>query len=169
MIDEEMQYYEWKRANKGKTSAKSKPKGKAVPESEENHEEGEGSEELKIYCHDYQLIPLIQDQHDLTSYGALRKKLRALERLLIFDRDDAPALNMEKSTEPGHLSVIDMSDSREQAVVNIVIADLLARLYHYKMGLTEEQNTNRKVFLTIEEAHGFVSREKQDKIEQTLD
>ena len=52
-----------------------------------------------------------------------------------------------------------MSDSREQAVVNIVIADLLARLYHYKMGLTEEQNVQRKVFLTIEEAHGFVRSE----------
>ena len=37
--------------------------------------------------------------------------------------------------------------------VNVdIIADLLARLYHHKMALTEEQNTNRKVFLTIEEA-----------------
>ena len=62
-----------------------------------------------------------------------------------------------------------MSDSREQAVVNIVIADLLARLYHYKMELTEEQNVQRKIFLTIEEAHGFVSREKKEQMEQTLD
>ena len=87
----------------------------------------------------------------------------------IFDRKDAPRLEMEKLSEPGHLSVIDMSDSREQQVVNIVIADLLARMYHYKMSLTEEENTKRRVFLTIEEAHGFVSREKQDKMEQTLD
>ena len=37
--------------------------------------------------------------------------------------------------------------------VNVdIIADLLARLYHHKMTLTEEQNTNRRVFLTIEEA-----------------
>jgi hypothetical protein len=61
-----------------------------------------------------------------------------------------------------------MSDSREQAVVNIVIADLLARLYHYKMQLTEEQNVQRKVFLTIEEAHGFVSREKKNRWSKPL-
>ena len=37
--------------------------------------------------------------------------------------------------------------------VNVdIIADVLARFYHHKMALTEEQNTNRKVFLTIEEA-----------------
>jgi hypothetical protein len=112
---------------------------------------------------------LIQDQHDLTAYSNLRKKLRSLDMLRIFDRRDAKALDIGKLTDPGQLSVLDMSDSREQAVVNIVIADLLARLYHYKMALTEDQNAKRKVVLTIEEAHGFVSREKQDKMEETLD
>jgi hypothetical protein len=37
------------------------------------------------------------------------------------------------------------------------------------MNLSEEENIKRKVCITIEEAHGFVSREKQDKMEQTLD
>jgi uncharacterized protein len=62
-----------------------------------------------------------------------------------------------------------MSDSREQQIVNVVIADLLSRMFIYKMSLSEEENAHRKVFLTIEEAHGFVSRERQDKMEQTLD
>jgi uncharacterized protein len=118
---------------------------------------------------EYKLEPLIKDQPDLISYGALRKKLRGLDRLRIFDRKDAPPLTIKRLAQPGQLSVIDMSDSREQAIVNIVIADLLARLYHYKMELTEEQNVQRKVFLTIEEAHGFVSREKKEQMEQTLD
>jgi len=87
----------------------------------------------------------------------------------IFDRSDAPSLDMKKLSEPGHLSVIDMSDSNDQQVVNIVIADLLARMYDYKMSLSEDENTKRKVCITIEEAHGFVSREKQDRMEQTLD
>lgn len=172
MIEEEMQYYEWKRANKSSSSSKpktSRKRGASVEDDAAESEDSESLEEVKIYCHKYQLVPLIQDQHDLTSYGALRKKLRSLDMLRIFDRRDAKALDIEKLTEPGQLSVLDMSDSREQAVVNIVIADLLARLYHYKMDLTEEQNTKRKVILTIEEAHGFVSREKQDKMEQTLD
>ena len=125
--------------------------------------------EMKIYCHKYAIEPLTQDQHDAVSYGALMKKLRELQMMRLFDRKDAPMLDMVKLTQPGHLSVIDMSDSREQQVVNIVIADLLARVYHYKMGLTEEQNTERKVILTIEEAHGFVSRDKKDRMEQTLD
>ncbi len=167
MLDQEFQYYNWKREHK--KSSRPKRKAKEADEAEAEPGEEAAETEMKIYCHKYQLEPLIQDQTDVASYGALRKKLRELQMMNIFDRKDAPRLEMEKLSEPGHLSVIDMSDSREQQVVNIVIADLLARMYHYKMSLTEEENTKRRVFLTIEEAHGFVSREKQDKMEQTLD
>jgi len=45
MIDEEIRYYEWKRANKGKTPAKPKSKSKAATESEESSEEIEGPED----------------------------------------------------------------------------------------------------------------------------
>ena len=171
MLDGEIRYSEWKRANntnKGSGSSKAARKRSAAGDSGEDEglEEAEG---VKIYCHEYRLEPLINDQHDLVSYSALRKELRALDRLRIFDRKEAPPLTIKRLAQPGQLSVIDMSDSREQAVVNIVIADLLARLYHYKMGLTEEQNVQRKIFLTIEEAHGFVSREKKAQMEQTLD
>lgn len=167
MLDEEFQYYNWKREHKKSTRSKRKPSDA----DEANAEAGDNSAEaeIKIYCHKYQLEPLIQDQTDVASYGALRKKLRELQMMCIFDRKDAPPLDVVGLCKPGHLSVIDMSDSREQQVVNIVIADLLARMYHHKMSLTEEENTLRRVFLTIEEAHGFVSREKQNKMEQTLD
>jgi hypothetical protein len=167
MLDQEFQYYNWKREHK--KSAKSKRKASDVDETGAETDRDAAETEIQIYCHKYQLEPLVQDQTDISSYGALRKKLRELQMMNIFDRKDAHPLNVEKLSEPGHLSVIDMSDSREQQVVNIVIADLLARMYHYKMSLTEEENTKRRVFLTIEEAHGFVSREKQDKMEQTLD
>jgi DNA helicase HerA-like ATPase len=173
MLDEELEYYEWKRANKNVKPAK--PAGgrgrgaRAAGEDDLEAADEPSMPEMKIYCHRHGLPPLVQDYQDVTSYGALRKKLRELRMARIFDRNDAPALDMTKLSTPGHLSVIDMSDSREQLVVNIVIADLLARMYHYKMSLTEEENTQRKVFLTLEEAHGFVSRDKQDKMEQTLD
>lgn len=162
MLDQEFQYYNWKREHR---ATKPKRKASAIEEADESEVENE----LKIYCHKYHLEPLIQDQTDVASYGALRKKLRELQMMRIFDRKDAPPLDMHRLSEPGHLSVIDMSDSREQQVVNIVIADLLARMYHYKMKLSEEENSKRRVFLTIEEAHGFVSREKQTRMEQTLD
>lgn len=172
MLADELQYYNWRRGRKAKASPKSSKSKRNVSDAsgDEPAEADEAAEpEMKIYCHKYEIEPLIQDHADASSYGALRKKLRELEMMRIFDRKDAPPLDVVKLIQPGHLSVIDMSDSREQQVVNVVIADLLARLYHYKMRLSEEENTRRKVFLTIEEAHGFVSRDKKDKMEQTLD
>lgn len=167
MLDQEFQHYNWKRGHKKPV----KSKRKTTDEDETNAEADRDTIETEtpIYCHKYQLEALIQDSPDVASYGALRKKLRELQMMHIFDRKDAPPLDMNRLSEPGHLSVIDMSDSREQQVVNIVIADLLARMFHYKMSLSEEQNAKRKVFLTIEEAHGFVSRERQTRMEQTLD
>lgn len=175
MLDQELEYYSWKQAHpKKEAGAKRRQSKKAAQEqveadADENADDAEAEEEMKIYCHEYQLPPLIGDQHDVSSYGALRKKLREIRMYGIFDRKDAPPLNMERLSEPGHLSVIDMSDTPGQQIVNIVIADLLARMYHFKMALSEEQNAQRKVFVTIEEAHGFVSRERQDKMQQTLD
>lgn len=169
MLNQELEYYEWKRTHKDE-AAGGRGKRRSIKRDDAEADEAETeSEQMEIYCHKYRLEPLVKDHQDVTSYGALRKKLRELEMTRIFDRSDAPPLEPKQLCRPGHLSVIDMSDSRDQQVVNIVIADLLARLYHYKMKLDEEQNIQRKIILTIEEAHGFVSREKQDKMEQTLD
>jgi uncharacterized protein len=171
MLDQEFAYYDWKREHKADKTPKAKKKAKNA--DVDDLEDGESIEEeapkMEIYCHRHQLPPLIQDYADASSYGALRKKLRELSMMRIFDRTEAPALNMEELSRPGHLTVIDMSDSREQQIVNIVIADLLSRMFSYKMRLTETENAKRKVFLTIEEAHSFVSRDRQDKMEQTLD
>ncbi|MCX9080541.1 MAG: hypothetical protein OIN84_21450, partial [Candidatus Methanoperedens sp.] len=127
------------------------------------------NEEWQPYFKEHNLRPLIESPQDVQSYTALLNKLRELQMMGIFDVENAPRLNMQQLCTPGMLSVIDMSDADSQQVVNIVIADLLARMYHYKMGLPEDQQNKRKVFITIEEAHGFISREKQDKMEQTLD
>jgi hypothetical protein len=175
MLDDELAYHEWKRTNKPAKAAKARGSpGRSQRQSEDEGEEIEASEEastaeMKIYCHIHGLRPLVADYQDAASFGALRKMLRRLKMTGIFDREDAPKLKMSDLSRPGHLSVIDMSDSRDQLVVNIVIADLLARTYLYKMKLNETQNAERKVVLTLEEAHGFVSREKQDRMEQTLD
>jgi DNA helicase HerA-like ATPase len=173
MLDQEFEYYDWKRENKPEKASKSKKKLKKADDELNSGEDSDGEEpetpKMEIYCHKYKLPPLIQDYQDVSSYGALRKKLRELSMMRIFDRKDARPLDMEELSQPGHLTVIDMSDSREQQIVNIVIADLLSRMFIYKMNLTEEENVRRKVFVTIEEAHGFVSRERQDKMEQTLD
>lgn len=168
ILDEELEYYHWQQANKNVKKKSGKGKKRTTPDTETDGEEND-TPQMEIYCHHYKLKPLIQDQQDLVSYAALRKKLRELEMTRIFDRKDAPKLDMKKLCQPGHLSVIDMSDSHGQQITNIVIADLLARTYQYKMNMTEEDNAKNKVFLTIEEAHGFISRDKSDKMEQTLD
>jgi len=163
MLSDELDYYNHKKATK-KDEAGSKgatkvtdPSSPATPTTPQT------------YFHEAGIPPLVNDQQDVASYGALRKKLRELQMSKIFDIAGTPPLDMQKLSEPGHLSVIDMSDAGDQQLVNIVIADLLAQMYRYKMGLSEQENTKRKVVLTIEEAHGFVSRERQDKMEQTLD
>lgn len=175
MLDEEFGYWDYKKKQKEENNGKSKTKTAEekrkvlVALQEQKQENPTVDDGMKIYCHKYNLPPLLQDSTDVTSYGALRKKLRELDMMGIFDRQDAPPLNMETLSHPGQLTVIDMSDAHGQQVVNIVIADLLARMYEYKMTLTEEANVQRKVIITIEEAHGFISRERQDKMEQTLD
>lgn len=182
MLNQELDYHNSKSAEKKQAAAAGKRKRAPTAKkdaqatfteendaSEGDDEDGDAPQPMQIYCHEYKLPPLIKDPQDVMSYGALRKKLREMKMWGIFDRKDAPRLNIKRLCQPGQLSVIDMSDAPGQQITNVVIADLLARVYHYKMSLTEEQNTQRKVIVTIEEAHGFVSRERQDKMQQTLD
>ncbi len=171
ILDQEFDHYEFKRAEKTGGSTGPKRGRKQADQVDEDAADAEAAlpdSERTFYCRVHQLRPLLQDQADASSYGALRKKLRELQLTRIFDRAEAPPLDMQKLSRPGQLSVIDMSDCDDQQVRNIIIADLLARMYRYKMELSEEENTKRKVFLTIEEAHGFVSRERKSKMEQTF-
>jgi DNA helicase HerA-like ATPase len=171
MLKEEIYHYTHKTdSNNGSSNMKMKSKSaKATEIDEENGRIEQKVPEKQSYFHKHQLQPLIQSHQDLTSYRALYSKLLELQRTRIFDRKDAPPLNARQLCLPGRLAVIDMSDCSSQQVANIIIADLLTRIYRYKMNLSEDQNVYRKVIITIEEAHGFVSRERQDKMTQTLD
>jgi len=174
MLRQELDYYNWKKgdSNKSKTagsSARRKKSEKMTNGVEEIGTDDVEPQEMKIYCHEFGLLPLISDYNDASSYGALSKKLIALSRTRIFDRNDARPLDIERLCQPGHLSVIDMSDCGGQQIINIIIADLLTRLYRHKIKMEVQENEKHKVILTIEEAHGFVSRERQDKMVQTLD
>ncbi|MHB8595785.1 MAG: ATP-binding protein [Ktedonobacteraceae bacterium] len=170
MLKEVIDYSAHKSDNHIVSSGGKKNKGSLATEIVgTNSEEGSQDHERHCYFHLYQLQPLIQNYQDLVSYRALYYKLLGLQRTRLFDRDDAPPLNARSLCLPGKLAVIDLSDCASQQVANIIIADLLIRIYRYKMKLSEGQNEQRKVIITIEEAHGFVSRERQDKMLQTLD
>jgi hypothetical protein len=168
LLDQEFAHHEYKREEESVSKGK-KSKGAAKPgDAIDAAEKALPDSEVNFYCRVHHLKPLFVDQYDPSSYGALRKKLRELRSTRLFDRPDAPKLDMVRLSEPGHLTIIDMSDCDDREVKNIIIADLLARIYRYKMDLDEETNKQRKVMLTLEEAHGFVSRENKGKMEQTL-
>jgi hypothetical protein len=168
LLDQEFAHHEYKREEESAGRGK-KPSRGAKSDDGSNAAENElPPSEVNFYCRVHRLKPLFVDQYDPSSYGALRKKLRELRSTRLFDRRDAPRLDMVRLSEPGHLTVIDMSDCDDREVKNIIIADLLARMYRYKMELDEETNKQRRVMLTLEEAHGFVSRENKGKMEQTL-
>lgn len=168
ILNQEFAHHEYKREEESASKGK---KSKGAAKSDDASDAAEyvpPPSEVNFYCRVHRLKPLIEDQHDASSYGALRKKLRELRSTRLFDRRDAPKLDMVRLSKPGHLTVIDMSDCDDREVKNIIIADLLARMYRYKMDLDEETNKQRRVMLTLEEAHGFVSRENKGKMEQTL-
>ncbi len=167
ILNQEISHYKYKRENESVSKGK-KVKGAARSDDIIDAELILPPSEVNFYCRVYQLQPLLQDQQDLSSYGALRKKLLELRSTRLFDRRDAPKLDMARLSEPGHLTVIDMSDCDNREVKNIIIADLLARMYRYKMDQDEETNKQRRVMITLEEAHGFVSRENKGKMEQTF-
>lgn len=168
ILDQEFAHYEYKREKESLDKSKKSSKATKPDDASGAAEKALPDSEVNFYCRVHRLKPLIEDQHDASSYGALRKKLRELRSTRLFDRRDAPKLDMVRLSEPGHLTIIDMSDCDDREVKNIIIADLLARMYRYKMDLDEETNKQRKVMLTLEEAHGFVSRENKGKMEQTL-
>ncbi len=168
MLDQEFAHNEYKREEESAGKSKKSQGAAKSGDGSDSPEKPLPDSEVNFYCRLHRLKPLIEDQHDASSYGALRKKLRELRSTRLFDRRDAPKLDMVRLSEPGHLTIIDMSDCDDREVKNIIIADLLARMYRYKMDLDEETNKQRKVMLTLEEAHGFVSRENKGKMEQTL-
>ncbi len=99
-----------------------------------------------------------------TSWRVVQGKLGQLIRLKIFDNKDAGSLNYRDLTQPGKVSIIDLSDTDSPQVNNLVIAEFLR-------GLLEAQNENyrqaerdaapqRRTMIIIEEAHEFLSSER---------
>jgi DNA helicase HerA-like ATPase len=98
------------------------------------------------------------------SWRIVQGRLGQLLRLKIFDNPSAAPLDYDALTEPGRVTVIDLSDSDSPQLNNLVIAELLR-------GLQIAQNENyrraevegtlqRRTMVVIEEAHEFLSSER---------
>ncbi|MBS7627119.1 ATP-binding protein [Candidatus Bathyarchaeota archaeon] len=92
----------------------------------------------------------------------LYSKLRLISGLNIVDAD-AEGISMDEIFKEGRISVLDLSDASDY-VRNIVIADLLSKVFKYKV----ENPESPKLLIVIEEAHTFISREKRDRMMATM-
>lgn len=100
-------------------------------------------------------------------WGSWRKvmnKLGRIERLNVFDNPAADALDFKKMLLPGHVSILDLSDSDATLVNNLVISDLLrgvqrAQEEAYKRAEMLGDDPT-PVAIIIEEAHEFLSAER---------
>ncbi len=110
------------------------------------------------------------------SWRALLGRLGRLNRLKVFDVSDdgARPRNYKDLLTPGHVSVVDLSDSGVSELNNIVIADLLHGLQEAQDEAYQKyesaQRENRagvsptRTLIIIEEAHEFLSADKIEKM-----
>jgi hypothetical protein len=106
----------------------------------------------------------------VSSWRKVQGSLARLLRLGIFDNPNAKQPDYERMTEPGRVTVIDLSDTDSPQINNLVISQILR-------GLQLQQEVNyraaekgapiRKLMVVIEEAHEFLSRERIGQM-QTL-
>jgi uncharacterized protein len=113
------------------------------------------------------------------SWRALMGKLWRLHRLKVFfnERDGVRPIDYKQLLRPGHVSVIDLSDSGASELNNLVIADLLRGVqdaqeeayeaYEDAIDRHPDAPLPTRTLIIIEEAHEFLSSERIDKM-QTL-
>jgi len=97
-----------------------------------------------------------------TSWFAVQGKLNRLVRLNIFDTGQG--LDFQKLTTPGMVSIIDLSDTDDSKVRNLVIAEMLRGVQNqqevnYKQSVTHGERPNQTLIF-IEEAHEFLSKDR---------
>jgi DNA helicase HerA-like ATPase len=97
------------------------------------------------------------------SWTKVRNQLQRLLRLRLFDNKSEP-LDAAELLQRGRVSIINLSDSLEPRVNNLVIADVLGRIFNFKL-----QHQEPHVLIVIEEAHTFVSKENVRRMEATME
>jgi DNA helicase HerA-like ATPase len=98
------------------------------------------------------------------SWRALMGKVGRVMRFNIFDTKAAPPLDYKDLVRPGHVSIIDLSDTDFSQVNNLVIAQLLRGVQrqqdeNYRASTARNEAPNRTI-VVIEEAHEFLSDER---------
>lgn len=96
-----------------------------------------------------------------SSWLKVASLLWRMNRLKIFDRGDAPHLDVAAMLKPGRITIIDLSDLDSPVLRNLAIAQVLRQLQTEQERAYEVAATNggtpTPVNLIIEEAHEFLS------------
>jgi DNA helicase HerA-like ATPase len=100
---------------------------------------------------------------EFMDYSGLTAKLSWLMHAEAFDQANIPSLDTARMIVPGRVSVIDVSVAND-IVKNLVTADLVRKTFAQKMAKPELPPT----LLVIEEAHSFISRERVQTMQATL-
>jgi len=100
---------------------------------------------------------------ELLDYLGLSTKLLWLVHSGAFDQANTKSLDPASMLVPGRVTVIDVSVSND-TVKNLATADLLRKVFAYKVAKDDAPPT----LVVIEEAHSFMSREKIQMMQATL-
>ncbi|MEZ4681117.1 MAG: hypothetical protein R2932_43580 [Caldilineaceae bacterium] len=80
--------------------------------------------------------PLFNGKNDnVSSWRGLWGKLARIARLKIFDNENVNPIDFQTLTNPGQVSIIDLSDTDSPIINNLVIAEIMR-------GLRNQQDTN---------------------------
>ncbi|MGD0767241.1 MAG: ATP-binding protein [Tepidisphaeraceae bacterium] len=99
------------------------------------------------------------------SWRALQGRLGRIHRLGIFDSRGAKPLDYAAMLKPGHVSILDLSDTDSPQINNLVIAQMLRGIQrqqddNYKAAVLAGQKRPTPAMVLIEEAHEFLSAER---------
>jgi DNA helicase HerA-like ATPase len=101
---------------------------------------------------------------ELFDYLGLATKLLWLINSGAFDQQNMRSLDPESMLWPGRVTVVDVSVAND-TVKNLATADLLRKIFAYKVLHPDAAPT----LIVIEEAHSFISREKAQTMQATLE
>ena len=96
-------------------------------------------------------------------YTGLSTKLLWLVHAGAFDQVNLGSVDVGQMLTAGRVSIVDVSVAND-IIKNLVTADLLRKVFAYKIARAEAPPT----LLVIEEAHSFVSREKGQTMQATM-
>lgn len=119
-----------------------------------------------------QRVAQVQTNNEI-SWKALLGKLWRLQRTGVFDNAKAQPMPFAELIQPGHVSIVDLSDTDSTIINNLVISNILRGIQlHQDDAYAEAAKTNEEptpVMIIIEEAHEFLSRDKIAKMENLFE